>query len=80
MQKAYRCKECGRECADPVYLRLVLTRCGVVSVYRRVSEDGLKRHLAIPVGHLCMECVLAHVRTVVADGQALPKLQGFLNA
>jgi hypothetical protein len=72
MRKAYRCKQCGRECIDAVYLRLVLTRCGLKQAKKH------KRHLAIPIAHVCWECLHFRVRTATGSEEAITQLRGFL--
>lgn len=78
MAKAYRCMKCGRECTNPLYVRLVATKCGLVKVRQRLLEKSLRRHLAIPIGHFCPECLLPHVRTFLGNENLLERLLGFL--
>jgi len=58
--KLYSCTGCGRECHAPTYLRLQLTRCGLVQ-----AKQCANRNRSIPIGHFCRECLTARVRTVV---------------
>jgi hypothetical protein len=61
MRKKYFCQDCKAECGAPTYLRLQLTRLG----WSRVSQ--LPRwQKSIPVGHFCVECLVARVRTVMS--------------
>lgn len=73
MPKSYSCTDCGSRCPQPVYLRLQLTRCGLVQARQQA------RHLAIPVGHFCKTCLSARVRTAVGFDQLPPHVMGFLS-
>lgn len=70
MPKVYRCADCGRECPDALYLRLQLTRCGLRQALKQ------RRHLAIPVGHFCLDCASQRVRTAVGRDLDLSSLLG----
>lgn len=71
MPRDYRCTDCGEPCAAPIYLRLVLTRCGL-----KEARKQSNRHAAVRVGHCCLRCLAARLRTVIGHDLDLPRLFG----
>jgi hypothetical protein len=69
MPRDYKCADCGKECPQPIYLRLHLTRCGWV----RATQDP-RWQSSIPVGHFCVACLSARVRTITGSIIALQEV------
>lgn len=71
MPRGYRCTDCGESCEAPIYLRLVLTRCGLQEARKQAH-----RHAAIPLGHCCLRCLARRLRTATGQDLDLSRLFG----
>lgn len=73
MGRSYKCLDCGKACADPVYVRLFLTRCGL-----RQARKQPHRHAVVSLGHLCSECLTNRLHTAIGPQSFPEKVQAFL--
>jgi hypothetical protein len=65
----YRCQDCGKQCHEPIYVRLHLTRNG----WSKAS--GQKRwQKSLCLGRFCVACLLKRVRTLVGSEKVSSEL------
>lgn len=72
MTKSYRCADCGAVCLKPIYLRLQLTRCGLMNAKPQA------RHRSFRLGHYCQECLSSRVLSITRREELPTDLTPFL--